>query len=155
MINTGTLKTAKIVKGDTFKETLTFYDSKGNPLDLTGYTIYMALKASPDGTGDAAISIDSTGTSDTQGSIVISTNVVTITIFDTATDTLTASSNQLSYLDPKMQEMLNNPGFDYKQLENKNISLYYRDIRFKTLTDEVYTYLNGAVLVFRNITEIP
>jgi len=154
MINTGTLKIAKIVKGDTFKETLTFYDSAGDPMDLTGYTIYMALKASPDGAGTAAININSTAPN-TQGSIVISTNVVTITIFDTATDTLTASSNQLSYLDPKMQEMLNNPGFDYKQLENKNISLYYRDIRFKTPTNEVYTYLNGAVLVFRSITEIP
>jgi len=107
MINTGTLKIAKIVKGDTFKETLTFYDSAGDPMDLTGYTIYMALKASPDGAGTAAININSTAPN-TQGSIVISTNVVTITIFDTATDTLTASSNQLSYLDPKMQEMLIN-----------------------------------------------
>lgn len=159
MINTGTLKIAKIVKGDTFKETLTFYDSAGDPMDLSGFTVYMGLSPSPEGSVSNILQIDSTGDVNADGEITISgkdSNIVSIKITKIGTNKLTASANQFSYLDPKMQEMLNNPGFDYKQLLNKNIALYYRDIKFvEDSTGDTYTYLNGAVLVFRSITEIP
>ncbi len=159
MISTGTLKIAKVVQGDTFVETLTFKDGEDNPIDLNVYDdIIMDVRTTPDNTGDSLFQITTTPSNGSSISITgESDNIMTITVSSEDSNKMDGQLPQMSFLDEKLEELINVPGFNYKQLKSKNINLYFRDIRFVKdgPPKEVYTKLNGAYLVFKNITDIP
>lgn len=77
----------KVIRGDTDSFTITFRDANGNPIDITGYTVWFTVRSSVPKTSttdntDAVISVKNTNHSDpTNGQTLIA-----ITSSDTEID---------------------------------------------------------------------
>lgn len=79
----------------TYSDTITYNDSNGDPVDLTGYEARLMLKESHDvADGDAVVDIDSDagGTGNTSGIALNSSGEISIVISDTETTALVPGS---------------------------------------------------------------
>ena len=149
-MNIGALPDRILIKGDTFKQALTFtklVDDVTEPIDLSVYTdIRMDVRDAPSQSATKFITV-SLG-----NGITISgddNNILLIEIPSTETEKLITTFNQFD---------VNSVNRSSATLQNsrklQEYSYYYRDIRF-IIGSDISTKLNGKLLVLNNITEIP